>query len=397
MEKALLPEDEFLEYEEQFYYEQTKETEALAEFIGSEYGVDEVSAEYDVSDIVSDLNRYGATIANALNCIRDCLDWRPDGHAAYIRLVSAIGPVVSVVRTWEYRGHNVRELNKMGLIDWLPEDDAPETFDFGDDDDFGDNYEDSGDDNLDFGWGCPVPIEELPPAKLTGPFDFKSVKDYKVRDKLLYDYDGVRTITRDFVRRVVMHEMTREERQDAAKRLGFAVDGDTGLLLDRTLDMVIGDFGSMMDDQHGDPAIKRVLKRKESLGEYDRAGAEFYENYRYTWLEVLDVKTGLGVKCRNLMTGEDLFLMEKSLSQSDVKGRTFCVGIAPMGEVYLALGVIHPAHFENPAMVLKVVLSHLGLSSELPVSLSFSDQARCAAETIRRIHANGKFDGILYG
>ena len=114
-------------------------------------------------------------------------------------------------------------------------------------------------------------------------------------------------------------------------------------------------------------------------------------------MEVLAVKAGVGVKCRDLMAGEDIFLMEKSLSQGDVKGLTIGAGIAPMGEVYLALGVIHPAHFENPATVLRIVLDHLGLPMEPPVRLSFADQARLAAETIRRINANGKFSGLFYG
>ena len=89
--------------------------------------------------------------------------------------------------------------------------------------------------------------------------------------------------------------------------------------------------------------------------------------------------------------------MEQSFSLGNVKGMTICAGIAPMGEVYLTLGVIHPAHFDNPATILRIVLAHLGLPTELPVSLSFSDQASFAAETIRRVNANGKFDGISYG
>ena len=140
--------------------------------------------------------------------------------------------------------------------------------------------------------------------------------------------------------------------------------------------------------------MKRKDKLEDDLG---RAASEYYENYRYTWLEVLAVKAGVGVKCRDLLTGEELFLMEQSFSLGDVKGMTICAGIAPMGEVYLVLGVIHPTHFDNPAAILKIVLAHLGLPTELPVSLSFSDQARFAAETIRRVNANGKFDGIAYG
>ncbi|MBP5284482.1 MAG: hypothetical protein ILO34_00015, partial [Kiritimatiellae bacterium] len=67
------------------------------------------------------------------------------------------------------------------------------------------------------------------------------------------------------------------------------------------------------------------------------------------------------------------------------------------GSVYLVLGMIHPAKFENPAAILKIVLSHLGLPVQTPVSLGFHDQARFAAETIRRINANGRFSGIAYG
>ncbi len=260
--------------------------------------------------------------------------------------------------------------------------------------DYHDDYDDYGDDDE----GEPIKVAELPPAKYTGPVDFKFVKDAAMREKALYDYEGVRIVTQDFVRHVVMHELTQEERRDAAKRLGFEIDPETGFVLDANLDMVVGDFASMMDDQHAEPAIKRVLKRKDKLErDLDRAAAEYYENYRYTWLEVLAVKSGLGVKCRDLLTGEELFLMEQSFSLGDVKGMTICVGIAPMGEVYLALGVIHPTHFENPATILKIVLTHLGLPTELPIRLSFSDQARFAAETVRRVNANGKFGTIAYG
>ena len=161
--------------------------------------------------------------------------------------------------------------------------------------------------------------------------------------------------------------------------------------------MVAGDFGSMMDDQGGEPAIRRVLKRRDKLSEIDRAAAAYYENYRYTWLQVLAAKSGVGLKCRDLMTGEDLFLMETSFSKGDVKGTTVCAGIAPMGSVYLVLGVIHPANFENPVTILKIILTHLGLQTELPIKLSFADQARFAAETIRRINANGWFGRMNFG
>ena len=394
----ILPEKAFFMYDDPMGDEETTASRNLVKFLKRECGVSKDDADFAVMNVQANLRVNDASLALALEEFADRCDYEPADEDEYQELVCKISPVVSTTRTWDYRGHTQSELVKMGAIERISKEDIPgfESL-YGDGRDDDDDYDDDEYDYDDED-GEPVRVEDLPPAKLVGAFDFKSVKDGKVRERLLWEYEGVRLATRDFVRREVMREMTQKERRDAAKRLGVPIDPKTGFVADGTLDCVVGDFASMMDDQHGEPAIKRVLKRKGGLkGALVRAAAEYYENYRYTWLEVLAVKAGVGVKCRDLMAGEDLFLMEKSLSQSDVKGMTICVGIAPMGEVYLALGVIHPAHFENPANILKIVLTHLGLPTELPVRLSFADQARFAAETIRRINANGKFSGIYYG
>ena len=397
----MLPEKAFLLYDDPNGDEETPESRKLEKFLKKEYAITKDEAEFDVMGIQAHLRVNGASLSNALEYISDSFDYEPVDEGGLRRLMDALSPVVNTTRTWEYRGHTQHEMYKLGKIDKYTKEEIPDFFgilgDGGDD-----GYEDGDqDDYYDYGSddeGEPVRVEDLPPAKRTGPFDFKSVKDPAVREKLLWDYEGVRIVTRAFVRNVVMREATKKERIDAAKRLDIPVDKKTGLIADANLDMVVGDFASMMDDQHGEPAIKRVLKQKDKLEhELDRAAAEYYENYRYTWLEVLAVKAGLGVKCRDLLSGEELFLMEQSFSLGNVKGMTICAGIAPMGEVYLVLGVIHPAHFDNPATILRIVLAHLGLPTELPVSLSFSDQASFAAETIRRVNANGKFDGISYG
>ena len=72
-------------------------------------------------------------------------------------------------------------------------------------------FMDDEDDDYDAEEGEPVKLEELPPAKYTGPVDFKFVKDPAKREKAIYDYEGVRIVTRDFIRREVMHELTEEQ------------------------------------------------------------------------------------------------------------------------------------------------------------------------------------------
>lgn len=387
---AMLPAEEFFANESYGDYpENTSQAEKLKETFMRVAGEDDEGAEDCVFSVQSAIRENGVHPEFILEVVKDILRDGAENKEMVETVVDAIEPVRRTTRIWLYRGRTLEEALSEGF-------ELDENGGFDDEGDCG-----SGDDDgfgCDGGEGEPVRVEDLPPAKHTGPFDFKSVKDEKVRERLLWEYEGARLATRDFVRHEVMRELTDEERRDAAKRLGIPIDPRTGFVADGNLDCVVGDFASMMDDQHGEPAIRRVLKRKGELkDELDRAAAEYYENYRYTWLEVLAAKAGVGVKCRDLMAGEDIFLMENRLSQCDVKGRTICVGIAPMGEVYFALGVIHPANFDNPALILKIVLSHLGLPTELPVRLSFADQARFAAETIRRLNASGKFGGIFYG
>ncbi len=388
-------EDVFFSYEDPMGDEETPQSKKLAKFLKKEYHVTGLDADMAVMGIQAELRVNGDTVTNALEYVRDECDFSPEDQDGVNRLIDALYPVVSTTRTWDYRGHTAREMSDLGLISRLAAEKIPDVFGFEEYD--GADCDDDGYDDYDVEDGELVKLEELPPAKYTGPVDFKFVKDPVKREKAIYDYEGVRAVTREFVRHVVMHELTQEERRDAAKRLGITIDPKTGFIPDANLDMVAGDFAAMMDDQHGEPAIRRVLSRVDKLDDYDRAAAAYYENYRYTWLEVLAVKAGVGMKCRDLLTGEELFLMEKSFSLGDVKGMTVCAGIAPMGDVYLVLGVIHPANFENPATILKIVMTHLGLPTEPPIQLSFADQARFAAETIRRINANGKFANIVMG
>lgn len=394
----VLPEDDFLLYEEPMAAEETKESRAFEKFVKKEYGLDRAEQELDTLGIQCHARVNGTKIVTALEYIRDECDWEPSDHEALERLVRALGPLLSVTRTWEGRGRTSRELFKMGLCEEFERADIYDVFGLerqggeAEDDDWDDEGDPDEAEDGDF-----IQPEDIPPSTYNGPIDFAFVKDAARREAKLAVYEDVRQVTMDFVRHHVMQEQTQEERRKAAVRLGFLKEGDGLGELDPAHDCVVGDFASMMDDQGGEPAIRRVLARKGGLDDIDARAATYYANYRYTWLEILAMKAGVGLKCRDLLTGEELFLMEKSLSRSAEKGMTVCVGIAPMEDVYIVVGVSAPARFENPATILKIVLTHLGLPTELPIRLNAADQARFAAETIRRIHANGNFGFVIYG
>ncbi len=412
-ELKVLSEKAFLSYDDANWGEESDDVDDLARVMS---GMDDIDSEgnmgiIDANELVADLRINGPSIERALHQMHD-YDCDMFDSKSYSKAVDVLKRVLPGIRSWLYRGRTQNELVEEGIWKSIPDMSAPSfrkwqswsetSLHYGEevDDDYEDDPYDYEKDAWDTGHleDSREYIDSLPrPISSDAPFDFKKVKDAEWRARTIEEYEAVRRETAAFVSEVVIKEVTQKARKAAAKRLGFT-DEDMSSPVGANLDMVVGDFASMMDDQNGKPAIKKVLAKRDKLVYWQKFAADYYEQYRYTWLEVQAVKSGCGLKCRDLLTGKDLFLMEKSFSLSpNAKGMTICAGIAPMGEVYIVLGVIHPVNFENPATILKIVLSHLGIPSELPIRLSFADQARFAAETIRRVHALGKFATIGYG
>ena len=403
-------ESDFLAYADCYSYVQTEESERLLRYLHEEYDFSEEDADDAVCQLVYELRKNpDPNHALIFTCAANCLVL--DDAEDYDDLMNVILPLSRNVRVWRYGGRTDAEMIEDGISDKFHaqidqsvrrnflrkavgksiHEFLDEKFGFGDADGYMDVDEPEllSDDELEKA----LPSPDYPQH----PVDFKFVKDAKKREAALRDYRLLREETQRFVRDVMMPKLTPEARKAAAKRLGFVSSDDVAFLIG-TLDMVAGDFGSMLDDQDGEPLRRQVLADVSKLSKRDQLMARYYANYRYSWLVVEAAKAGVGVKCRNLMTGEELFLMEINLSQApDVKGLTICAGIAPMGDVYLSLGTPHIARFEPSETVHKLVRQKLGLPLEGRLDLSDADQARFAAETIHRIYDVGGFNRIVYG
>lgn len=213
-------------------------------------------------------------------------------------------------------------------------------------------------------------------------------------------YLPMRDKTSKFVRRHVVPLNTLESQRAAGERIGITKNGKVvGRGTAETFASIVGDYTAMMDDSRGEPPIKRLIAQESRFSGDDREALEMFKKYRYTWLEILDAEPGVGVKCRDLLLDKEIFLMECSFScDYGVKGMTLCAGIGELPNgTYMILGVMHPAGFENPRTILNIVLAHLGIERKPPITLSFSEQARFAAETIKRINAIGRFAQVKYG
>lgn len=407
----ILPEDDFFLYDEPMAFEETGVTKKVAKFLRQEYVYGKTEAELAVWDLQGEI-RYSPTLKIALISAQNTLGLEVYDRDEFDDLVDVLTPLVRNTRAWDYRGHTETELVGAGVLDSFRENDGEEVFDLFLEDleegreDESEESEAGADDDWepdawDTGELSDKELKEiLPPAEYPkGPVDFAFVKDPARRDRAVMDYENVRTVTSAFVREVLVKELSSKARKAAAKRLGLPspAQGNYGPV-EQNLDIVTGDFAIMLDDQFGETVLQRVLADEAKLSDYHRIGAAYFKNVRYAWLVVEAVKVGVGLKCHDLVSGKDLFLMEKSTSCSPgIKGMTICGSVAPMGDVYLLLGVQHTADFEPSAAIHRLVRQKLGLPLVGPLELSAADEARFAEDVIRRLRALGRFDNVVFG
>ena len=385
-----LPEKEFLDYEEPAFVEETEEVCGLVKFLQSEYHLEEGTAAADVMGILANARLNGAACTEALEYVRDTFGWRPQGQDQLLRLVKALSPALCATRLWRGRGRSTSELCKMGLVEKCEAESIPT--DIFDDDDKSeasrvidgwrrdyddDDYEDDEEE------GDPILPEDIPLSAYNGPIDFRFVKDPAKREAKLAVYEDVQQVTDDFYANHVIKELSADTIDAAVTRFGLGKKNWTHKGLHSEFDLFVSEFTLLLDDQAKETPCQKVLANRDAFDEIDKRAATYYENFRFTCLEILAVKAGVGMKCRDLLTDEDLFLMEKSFSQGDVKGELLLASIAPMEDVYISVGNILPLPHENARAIFDRALDQAGIPAERPIRLSFDQQRKFAAETIK--------------
>ena len=386
----ILSEKDFFGYEDPEFAEETEESKALVKFLQNEYALDEDQAEFDVMGILSNARINGSSLTTALEYVRDSLDWRPQGQDQLIRLVNALGPALSATRLWRGRGRSSSELSELGLVPRCETERIPtDIFDDNESDlerhwnrtDWNDGYDDDYEDDEEE--GDPILPEDIPLSAYNGPIDFKFVKDPAKRETKLAVYEDVKQVVDDFFSTYVTKLLTTDDCEATAARFGLVRENGVYKNLPFAFGLFLSEFALLLDDQAKETPCQKVLANRDAFDEIDKRAATYYENFRFTCLEILAVKAGVGMKCRDLLTGEDLFLMEKSFSQGDVKGELLLASIAPMEDVYISVGNILPLPREKTSAIFSQALEKTGISSERPIRLSFDQQRKFAAETIK--------------
>lgn len=215
-----------------------------------------------------------------------------------------------------------------------------------------------------------------------------------VRDLMLRRYANARRQRDKFVEDRVKPLVTDQRLASAASRL--RLDWKNKNFFSETVAFGLIEFATMYDDSDGFVPVDRAIETtKRGLDpDYD-AAIEMLSNLRYTWSKVLDVKPGCGLKCRDLLTGGDFFLLERNLSRGPV-GKDFIIvsGVMPVGDCFMHTGYSLPLPDDKDDPLEKILDSALeelgyprkrgmfGGASREPVHLTRAQTAKLASSTI---------------
>ena len=211
--------------------------------------------------------------------------------------------------------------------------------------------------------------------------EFSWVKETARREAVLSDYRNARRQLDRFVMECVKPVMTKKRVLSAEERIGL---NPKSKCLKKMEVFATAEFATMYDESVGEVAIDVAIKRtKQGIDADFDVAMEMLAGLRYTWLEILNTKANFGLKCRDLLTGDECFLIDQSLScTTDLKGCAFATGILPVGECYMTTGFGLPVPTKDAATILDAMLASLDIPTVRPIFLSKKETARFAATSI---------------
>ena len=179
--------------------------------------------------------------------------------------------------------------------------------------------------------------------------DFSLVKDPEWRERTVKCTTVARSLLRGFIHDYIAPEVRKGELLDAANELGFFKGRRVPKDFDHTEQQLVATiFAALFAPPEGDSALKRLQSRREEFkGTPANVALQLLDGARYAHLEVLSVKSGFGMKCRDLATGAELFLAESACSShpeaADARLGAYIVPVPlkPLeGEVYIAIALL---------------------------------------------------------
>lgn len=243
---------------------------------------------------------------------------------------------------------------------------------------------------------------------MTEKFDW--VKNAETRNSVMAEYQRIRNAMQsDSVDKARSKLLKGYDIVHAARTIGIDVvdDKKTGkpcIMFDDEEQMsVLFDFAVMFDAGKNRPLRLEFAERHaNSDDDALRTMAGFYANYTYAWLRPLRSKANFGVHCEDVLSGNEVFLVDRGFSQTlrQIPGMGLFTGLHPFADPSLGCvmtgGAGLPVSLNGIEMALEKLLSALRIDKQPPLSLDEKELSRFVAASINQAFRAGATEHIRY-
>ena len=226
--------------------------------------------------------------------------------------------------------------------------------------------------------------------------DFSWTQDRDKCCELFSRYTALRKATQTFMSERFYKKISARDMESAADRLEIDTHGKA-FVFDSENDMTIMfDYALFLNDANGGPVVQRESpKLAKGADAATRELLEVFSNYRYTWLIPINAVPGIGVRCLDLLLGEDVFVVDRGMgSYMRMDGHVTMTGLLPVGDCFMTTGAALPYHGTNADML--PMLDAVGASPHTPITLTVAQRADFAAWSIVTARAFGEMDRVRY-
>ena len=168
------------------------------------------------------------------------------------------------------------------------------------------------------------------------------------------------------------------------------------------LDILL-DYAMMFDRANGRPLRYEFIRRySQSQSEELRIVSKLYSDYAYAWLRPIRSKSNFGAHCVDMISGREVFLVDKGLSHTLTKDSLmgFATGIHPFGDPALGCVMTGGAGLPFPlleaATVLEETLFDLKIDKRPPMTFSDDEASRFVACFLRAAMRNNLSYRVRY-
>lgn len=243
---------------------------------------------------------------------------------------------------------------------------------------------------------------------MTEKFDW--VKNAETRNSVMAEYQRIRNAMQsDSMDKARSKLLKGYDIVHAARTIGIDVvdDKKTGkpcIMFDDEEQMsVLFDFAVMFDAGKNRPLRLEFAERHaNSDDDALRTMAGFYANYTYAWLRPLRSKANFGVHCEDVLSGKEVFLVDRGFSQTlrQIPGMGLFTGLHPFADPSLGCvmtgGAGLPVSLNGIEMALEKLLSALRIDKQPPLSLDEKELSRFVAASINQAFRAGATEHIRY-